>query len=253
MSSNVFSPGESYSARIQQVEQTPSGVVLVWLHVIDDFDHLHRPGQYLQMKLGDEWSFFSIASLPCIKSPLELHIQTNHDDKVRFLLDAFADQRIIEVKYPFGVATWKPSLTEGLFLARGTGFAPVKAFIDAALDRNTSRRIHLCWEGESGKDLYFLPWLTKRLADHPSFSVTLYATGVNEHLIDSQDRLEHKFGSISDDLAAPENSSIPVNPDKTWCYLCASPVKVYQWVDELLLNQVLLGHMSSDVFEYAPR
>ena len=252
MSSHVVTPGTEFKARIQQVEQTPSGVVLVWLYLMDQFDHTHRPGQYLQLNLDGEWSFFSIASLPLSNTPLELHIQTNQQEKIQFLLDAFADQRIIEIKCPYGVVNWKSGLTDGMFLARGTGFAPVKGLIEAAFDRDIDRKIHLCWEGECASDVYFLNWLQGRLASHQNFSATLYATENSQGLVQSTG-IEHKAGSIASDFQQRQGFAAQLSSKSTWYYLCASPAKVYQWVDSLTSEKIPLEHMSSDAFEYAPR
>lgn len=246
MSSSISSRGSSYASRIKHIEQSPSGVMLLWLHLIDEFDHLHMPGQYLQLQLNEEWSFFSIASLPCAKSPLELHIQTQDQEKIQFLLNAFAEQSLLQIRYAFGVVSWPVELAAGIFLCRGTGFAPAKALIESGLARNGDREIHLYWESDNPKDFYFEAWLKRILFSHAHFKVTLLCPiAMKVSLSHARLRVEQKpllESVLANDLKC-----------KAWLYLCASPARVHEWAQALEAAGAPAHHMSSDVFEYAPR
>lgn len=236
-----------FKAQIHQIEQTPSGVMILSLHIIDEFDHLHQPGQYLQLRLGDEWSFFSIASVPCTKSPIELHIQTKDQQKIDFLLDAFAQKIFIDIRYAFGLVRWPTTYSSGIFLCRGTGFAPAKALIEAALSRNPDRVIHLLWEADSLHELYFERWLLVTLKTYPHFTASIYSKD-NQPQHQNTDRLAYDVGSILN-----QHQFEKARVQQTWFYLCASPVRVYQWSDKLATLGVNASQLSSDVFEYAPK
>lgn len=247
MSLKSYSIGQFYNARIIKIEQTPSGIMLVWLQLIDSFDHLHNPGQYLQLKLGQEASFFSIASLPGINSPLELHIQTQDQAKIQILIDAFSEHMLLEARYAYGVVNWPEQLRDGVFVCRGTGFAPVKAFIEAGFLRNADRNVQLLWEANQASDFYFEKWLHLMLEQYAGFKVSLLCPEALQ-LSNTHARLEIKTQSLSTALNAQH-----LNSANTWFYCCASPPRVYQWTDILCERQIPLAHIASDVFEYAPR
>jgi len=238
---------KAFQVRVQQLEQTPSGVFIVWLHLIDDFDHLHLPGQYLKLKLGEEWSFFSIASLPSLHARLELHIQVKDDGKNKILVDAFAEQYLLEAQYAFGNVMWPTHLSSGVFYCRGTGFAPAKALIDQALSRQPERKIHFFWEAATERDMYFYPWLHKVLQQYPNMSATLCLTNQSNLPQSQYLNLDYIHSSLQQQL-----STTSVLPG-AWHYFCASPGKVYEWVDILIYQGVTLDQMGSDIFEYAPR
>lgn len=247
MSSSASSPGESYAARITQIEQSPSGIMVVWLHLIDEFDHLHMPGQYLQLQIGEEWSFFSIASLPSAKTPLELHIQTQDQDKIQFLLDSFAEQSLLQIRYAFGVVRWPAALPCGAFLCRGTGFAPAKALIESGLARNNDRDIHLFWESDNPQDFYFETWLKRMLPQHSNLRVTLLCP------LDLGIEWAHERLNIDHAPLLQSVLTTQIIRANVWFYLCASPPRVHEWVDALELAGAPIDCMGSDVFEYAPR
>lgn len=250
MSENILSPGLPYSARITKIEQSECGIFLLWLQVIDQFDHLHQPGQYLQLRIGEEWSYFSIASLPGPQSPLELHIHTQDIAKVAFLLDAFSQQRLVDIRYAFGLVRWPVNMMSGVFLCRGTGFAPSKALIEGGLARNNDRPIHLFWETDSSKDCYFEPWLKSTFAKSPNFHATLIGPkGVQLEL--KHDRLTYSTSSLSD-CVSEKGCLAPPAYEASWFYLCASPARVHEWAQELQNIGVSLQQIGSDVFEYAP-
>lgn len=251
MSSEV---GRSFQAHVHQIEQTPSGVLFVWLKPDDGFDHIHRAGQYLSLTMNGEPSFFSIASMPVANSLIELHIQALDEAKTEFLLNAFTNKTQVTIGYPYGIVDWPADKPEGIFICRNTGFAPVKALIDTALSRNTDRPVHLYWEGDFIKDLYFEKWLSTALKDHPHFQAHLFFA--LEDTIDTSSfaiqnsQCQVKIGSLHQVI---EQGTMDLNSKASWYYLCGSPQRVYHWVDCLEAKGLSIDAMASDVFEYAPR
>ena len=57
-----------------------------------------------------------------------------------------------------------------LFVATGTGIAPLRSMILAQLERGESRSVTLFWGLRSQRDLYWQEELTALAADHPNFS-----------------------------------------------------------------------------------
>ena len=115
------------------------------------------PGQYLDVLLPEgKRRAFSIANAPHTGSTVELHVR--HVAGGGFTQRVFTDLAAgatLRVEGPLG--TFVPredSERPMLFVAGGTGFAPIKALIEHFLQLGTRRAIHLYWGARSPAELY---------------------------------------------------------------------------------------------------
>jgi CDP-4-dehydro-6-deoxyglucose reductase len=153
---------------------------------------LHRlPGQYLDVLLPQaKRRAFSIANAPHTGTPVELHVR--HVAGGDFTHRVFTDLGVgatLRVEGPLG--TFVPredSERPMLFVAGGTGFAPIKALIEHFLHLGTRRRMRLYWGARTPPELYLhdLPqrWASDRLLDFvPVISDTEAAAGERAGLV----------------------------------------------------------------------
>jgi CDP-4-dehydro-6-deoxyglucose reductase, E3 len=115
------------------------------------------PGQYLDVLLGQgKRRAFSIANAPHTGTPIELHVR--HVAGGDFTQRVFSDLALgatLRVEGPLG--TFVPredSERPMIFVAGGTGFAPIKALIEHFLHLGTRRAIHLYWGARTPAELY---------------------------------------------------------------------------------------------------
>jgi CDP-4-dehydro-6-deoxyglucose reductase len=115
------------------------------------------PGQYLDVLLpGGKRRAFSIANAPHTGREIELHVR--HVAGGDFTRRVFADLEpgaMLRVEGPLG--TFVPredSERPLLFVAGGTGFAPVKALIEHFLHLGTRRAMTLYWGARAPQELY---------------------------------------------------------------------------------------------------
>jgi CDP-4-dehydro-6-deoxyglucose reductase len=115
------------------------------------------PGQYLDVLLpGGKRRAFSIANAPHTGREIELHVR--HVAGGDFTRHVFADLEpgaTLRVEGPLG--TFVPredSERPLLFVAGGTGFAPVKALIEHFLHLGTRRAMTLYWGARAAQELY---------------------------------------------------------------------------------------------------
>lgn len=115
------------------------------------------PGQYLECLLDDgRRRPFSIAGCPRLDQVIELHIR--HVAGGGFTQWVHSDLAVgdtLTIEAPRG--TFVPredSLRPIIFVAGGTGFAPVKALIEHFLHRGSSRAMQLYWGVRTAADLY---------------------------------------------------------------------------------------------------
>ncbi|MBS0558063.1 MAG: 2Fe-2S iron-sulfur cluster binding domain-containing protein [Proteobacteria bacterium] len=115
------------------------------------------PGQYLDVLLPEgKRRAFSIANAPHTGREIELHVR--HVAGGDFTRHVFADLEVgatLRVEGPLG--TFVPredSERPLLFVAGGTGFAPVKALIEHFLHLGTRRAMTLYWGARNEAELY---------------------------------------------------------------------------------------------------
>jgi CDP-4-dehydro-6-deoxyglucose reductase len=132
-------------------------VVGIWLKPTGD-DRLNwLPGQYLDVVLDDgKHRPFSIASGPRADGAVELHVR--HVPGGGFTSWVYESLRVgdrLIIEAPLG--TFVPredSERPMLFMAGGTGFAPVKAIVEHFMALGTRRPMHIYWGARNAADLY---------------------------------------------------------------------------------------------------
>ncbi len=114
-------------------------------------------GQYLQIMHENEAFSYSIANAPLGSHQYELHIRHTRDNPYNQPLLADIKRRgVVTLRLPLGecnvsrLCSNKPII----FIAGGTGFAPIKAMIEQFLANGESRAFELFWGARSQSDLY---------------------------------------------------------------------------------------------------
>lgn len=81
-----------------------------------------------------------------------------------------------QVKFhgPHGLFTLRQPLTDSLFIATGTGIAPMRAFTqhlfpDSGEDRSQGRRIWLVYGTRHATEIYYQEYFERLAAEHPNF------------------------------------------------------------------------------------
>ncbi len=119
----------------------------------------YLPGQYLDVLLaGGKRRAFSIANAPHLSATIELHVRhVSGGGFTSYVFDELPLGAILRVEGPLG--TFVPredSERPMIFMAGGTGFAPIKALIEHFLHLGSRRRIHLYWGARNRAELYLL-------------------------------------------------------------------------------------------------
>lgn len=114
-------------------------------------------GQYLHVLLPDgERRSFSMANPPHDNDGLQLHIR--HSEGGRFstgILPTLNRGDVLKVELPHGDFTLREQTGRPmLFVAGGTGFAPIKSLIDHILRRGIERDIVLYWGARTPDGVY---------------------------------------------------------------------------------------------------
>ena len=118
-------------------------------------------GQYLEFLLKDgQRRAYSIANAPEQEGPLELHIRhlpggLFTDFVFGAVTPALKEKDILRFEGPLGSFFLREDSKKPIiFVAAGTGFAPIKSIIEQMQTKKINRPIHLYWGGRRPSDLY---------------------------------------------------------------------------------------------------
>lgn len=147
--------------RVSSLERVTDDVVIVKLQLPATEKFQFLAGQYLEFLLKDKRRAYSLASAPHEDGPLELHIR--HMPGGSFTDFVFGttesgtmmkEKDILRFEGPMGSFILRDSVKPIIFIASGTGFAPIRGIIEHMRHEGIKRPIKLYWGGRRPRDLY---------------------------------------------------------------------------------------------------
>lgn len=184
------------SYQLVQLETLAEDIFKVILSPTGNNALKYQAGQYVEFCLPSGLKApFSIANAPKQDSTLEFHLKTgaHHQQTEQFLHHIKAAGQV-DCLGPYGQfiltdCTSKPLL----FIAGGTGFAPIKALLEEALQQKRQQSLHLVWGITHESHEYDQDWLFALSKLHPNFSYQkVISQPKHTHHIINQG-LVHKF------------------------------------------------------------
>lgn len=221
-------------AKIEQITPLTDSILQIILKPDTFIDY--QAGQYLQIIVGDDVLSYSIANAPLGSHSYELHIRHSRDNPcTQALLAQIKKKGSVMIKLPFGecdlshLDSYKPIL----FIAGGTGFAPIQAMIEQLLANGEPRPFELYWGARSQNDLYMDRQVIEWQAHVSHFQ---YVSLLSEHSTDS-------LASI---VLARHSHDI-----EDWQAVLSGPFNmVYSTRDALVAQGVLRERLFSDAFSF---
>lgn len=173
------------------------------------------PGQYIELWQPQSSHLsrsYSIANSPHGDGSIELHIRRVKGG--RFTEWAFGSMKVgdqLQARGPLGGFTMQsPDWVPLLFVAGGTGIAPVLALLEQQVRFDAARDMILTWGMRHGKDFYALDSLREMLAEAPNLRVVLTAES-GDAPIATGERLTSTRGAVLDTLR--DDGSLLVHRD----------------------------------------
>lgn len=152
-------PIKTLPCRVQKLERVTEDVMVLQLKLPANERLQFLPGQYLEFLLKDgARRSFSMANTPAAEL-VELHVRhvaggqfTDH------VFQKMKERDILRMEAPLGTFFLREDSAKPIvFVASGTGFAPIKSIIEAQLAKGVNqvtRPMVLYWGGRRPKDLY---------------------------------------------------------------------------------------------------
>lgn len=231
--------------RIRRLERLDHDVMGVTLQLPGVEPMPFQAGQYIDVLLdGGHRRSFSIASDPSDPHFLQLHIR-------RVAGGGFSEQvfggleegALLTIEGPFGAFRLRPARGRArLFVAGGTGLAPILSMLSYAIGRGLEVPTHLYWGVRSGRDLYWDAQLTQWCAEQPRMR---YTPVLSEP---GPDRTwEGRTGFVHEAVIAdyPDLSAVDV-------YMAGPPAMIEAGQNLLPAHGLPVDRLFFDSFEYSP-
>ena len=159
--------------RIESIVKPTHDVAIVKLKLPANERLQYLPGQYIDFLLKDgHRRSFSLATPPHSDELLELHIR--HTPGGFFtdpLFTSYKGREILRFEGPLGTFYLREDTDKpAIFVAGGTGFAPIKAMIEHMLHHRIPREIVLYWGARAKRDLYMPDVPGQWQAGNPNFT-----------------------------------------------------------------------------------
>ncbi len=208
--------------RVVKIERPSADVAVLDLRLPMNENMRFMAGQYVDFLLKDgKRRSYSIACKPSAEgvSHIELHIR--HVPGGHFTDRLFAgevkEREVMRFEGPLGSFYLREDSNKPIiFLASGTGFAPIKAMIEHAIARGSQRPMQLYWGCRKPADLYMAALPEQWAREVPGFS---YVPVLSE--VSAQDGWQGRTGLVHQAVMAdhPDLSGHEV-------YACGVPVMV---------------------------
>lgn len=165
-------PIRTMPCRVQAISRAAPDVMVLQLKLPANERLQFLAGQYIEFLLKDgKRRAFSIANAPHDDQSLELHVRlvpggsfTHH------VFDGMKEKEILRFEGPHGSFYLREDSAKPIvFVAGGTGFAPIKGVIEHALHVQCTRPMTLFWGARRPVDLYMNDLALQWAREHPHF------------------------------------------------------------------------------------
>ena len=209
--------------RVNSINRPSTDVAILKLQLPAAERFQFLAGQYLEFLLKDgQRRAYSIANAPDQEGPLELHIRhlpggLFTDFVFGAITPALKEKDILRFEGPLGSFFLREDSKKPIiFLAAGTGFAPIKSIIEQMQSKKIHRPIELYWGGRRPSDLYLNDLCKTWEKDIPNFKyIPVISDGLPEDAWHGRTGFVHQ--AVIDDHPNLKDFQV---------YACGAPVMV---------------------------
>lgn len=206
----------TFAARVWRLGKPAPDVAVIHLRLPIGRRAIFRAGQYLRVQMTDGDSRnYSMANGPHRNDELELHIRYVRGGKFsEGRLAGLSKGDVLDIELPYGQFGLSARNEMAILIATGTGFAPIKSLIEAAIRSGQRRRLHFYWGVHTEVDLYMRDLPQRWAEQYPWFVFTPVVSGPSDRWT-GRTGLVHT--AVLDDY--PDMSALEV-------YACGAPAMI---------------------------
>ena len=235
-------PVKTLPCRVERMEKLADDVMALFLKLPANERLQFLPGQYIDFLLKDgKRRSFSLANSPEEDALLELHVR--HVPGGQFTDHVFGAMKakdIMRINGPHGSFFLRESDKPAIFVAGGTGFAPIKSMLAHAFHHAIDRHFILYWGARRLHDLYQPDAPARWQSAHPRFDFipVLDAPAPEDHWPGRTGRVHEAVLADFADLSGYE------------VYVCGAPVMVQAARRDFMARGLPEDAFFSDAFDY---
>lgn len=206
-------------------------------------DFTFQAGQYVifhvpQADSSTARRLYSIASAPSAAEAVDFVIEILPNGVGSRYLEQLTPGSVVTIQGPAGLFTLKETNTDIIFLATGTGIAPIRSMIHSFDISSFKFQVSLFWGLKYFKDTYFLDEFTDLAETHENVSLTIcLSQEQNLDMVTPEKRSYFQLGRMTNTI----DEIINKNPNKGSFYLCGG-----RHVVENIKNHLLTNGISKD-------
>ncbi len=230
--------------RVQKLEKISDDVALLSLKLPASERMQFMAGQYIDILLKDgKRRSFSLANAPHNDETLQLHIRHVAGGTFsEYVFSQMQEKAILRFEGPLGTFFLREDSEKPIvFLATGTGFAPIKSIVEHALHSNTQRPLTLYWGARRLSDIYMYDLPLQWQAAYPHFKFIPVLSQP-----ETEDRWTGRVGHVQDCVLQDYTDM----SDKQ-VYACGSPNMVEDAHKKLVAAGLSNDEFFSDAFTFA--
>jgi len=159
--------------RVERIDKRADEVAILYLRLPTGERLQFLAGQYVDILLRDgKRRSFSLANAPHDDEFLQLHVRKTPGGAFsHYVFEELKERAIMRFEGPLGTFFLREDSDKPIvFVAGGTGFAPIKAMIEHAFHHGDDRPMVLYWGVRSFKDLYLAQLPPQWQQAHASFT-----------------------------------------------------------------------------------
>ena len=205
--------------RVQELKRVSDDVIVMKLKLPANERLQFLAGQYIDILLKDgKRRSYSMGNAPHDDEHVELHVRNmNNGAFTEFVFNRMKERDILRFEGPLGTFFLREDSDKPMiFVASGTGFAPIKSIIEHAFHAGVKRPMTLYWGGRRPQDIYLGELAGSWQQTHENFT---FIPVISE--AQAQDNWRGRSGfvhhAVMEDF--PDLSAYQV-------YVCGSPVVV---------------------------
>lgn len=141
--------------KIDSIDFPVPDVAILRLRLPPTANFNYLPGQYIDLICNGIARSYSIASASAENNMFELHVRKVEGGTFsNFVFNEFKPNQLLRIQGPSGTFFVRTNEKPLIFLAGGTGFAPVKAMIESLIKQDDRRAIYIYWGARTQSDIY---------------------------------------------------------------------------------------------------
>lgn len=204
------------------------------------------PGQYVEFLMKDgARRAFSLANAPHDDNSLELHLRLIPGGKfTEYVFNEMPEKAILRFEGPLGTFTLREESDKPIiFVAGGTGFAPIKGIIEHAFHHHIKRDMVLYWGALAKQDLYLSQLPEQWVANQSNFRFIPVLSEPKP-----EDAWTGRTGFVHE---AVLNDGLDLSQHQVYC--CGAPAMVEAAHRDFIARGLPENEFFSDAFTFAPK